>query len=203
MVQDLVELRTFELPGRGIRFAETSFARLTDHFSFFIDQIESEPFHRWILLGESLGGLTAAWLGSELADSLRAEVIGVVTVAAAPGATGRRPTAEVIDQLQLDAAGSSQADRISLAVAAIKADIEAAHASADKVRLLPLSVPLATIRGADDGLISDEAARRWEHYAHGGWSYREVPGTHYQFETPTPEMGDALCDALTFALSRP
>lgn len=203
VVNDLVELRTFELPGRGIRFAEPSFPRLTDHFGHFVDCIESEPFHRWVLLGESLGGLTAAWLGNELADSMRAEVIGVVTVAAAPGATGRRPPREVIDQLRCDASGSAQANRLPLAVDTIIADIEAAHASADHVRLQPLPVPLATIRGVDDGLIGEDAARRWEHYTDRGWSYQEVPGTHYQFETPTTEMCDALRSALSFVLSQP
>lgn len=200
LVRDLAEVRTFELPGRGIRFAEPSFPRLTDHFNHFIDRIEAEPFQRWILLGESLGALTAAWLGSELADSARAEIIGVITVAAAPKATGRRPPTEVIDILKSDAEDSPQAGRISLAVDTIVADIEAAHASADRVRLFPLEVPLATIRGADDGLIGDEAARGWEKYASRGWSYQEIPGTHYQFESITADTRDALRAAITFIL---
>lgn len=197
-LNDLVEVRTFELPGRGIRFAESSFTRLTDHFSHFIDRIEAEPYQQWIVLGESLGALTATWLAGELEDSARAEIIGVVTVAAAPGATGRRPPEEVIDDLRADAAQSPQAERMPMAASTIIDDIKAAHASADQVRLLPLDVPMATIRGADDRLISEEAARKWERLAPTGWRYEEVPGTHYQFEAPTHEFLTALRQGLEF-----
>lgn len=200
VVSDLVELRTFELPGRGIRFAEPSFSRLTDHFSHFVDRIEAEPFHRWILLGESLGALSAVSLANELMDSTRAEIVGAITVAAAPGATGRRPHKDVIDQLQTDAKGSPQADRITMAVDTIVADISAAQASADQIRLLPLDVPLATIHGVDDGLIDEASARRWENYADNGWLFQQVSGTHYQFETPSRELRDALRRAISFVL---
>lgn len=199
-LRDLVDVRTFELPGRGIRFAEPSLSLLTDHFTYFINQIEAEPNQQWILLGESLGALTAAWLGSELEDSMRAEVIGVVTVAAAPGATGRRPPDEVIEVLRSEAEESSQAKTMPMAVETVVADIEAAHASADRIRLSPLDVPLATIRGVDDTLIDEAGARGWEKYARAGWRYEEVTGGHYQFESASPEFVTALRNALQFAL---
>ncbi|MGH1488526.1 MAG: thioesterase II family protein [Acidimicrobiales bacterium] len=195
---DLVEVRTFELPGRGIRFAEPSLKLLTEHFSHFIDRIEAEPYQRWILMGESLGALTSAWLASELADSMRAEVIGVITVAAAPGATGRRPRAEVMELLKADAARLDPTGKMPMAAETILADIDAAHAVADEVKLFPLEVPLATIRGVEDGLISDEGARRWEGLAGDRWLYQEVPGNHYQFEQPSQELMQSVRTAIGF-----
>ncbi len=213
-VADLVELRTFELPGRGIRFAEPSPTRLTDHLDHFIERVEAEPNHRWIVLGESLGAVTAVWLAGTLADSTRAEVIGVVTVASAPGVTGRRPAAEVVEQLRVDAAQASQsacpppgpgrrpgpgpADEAITGVEAVVADIEAAQALGRQFRLSPVTVPVATIRGRDDGLISDEAARRWQTLTEERWSYCEVPGTHYQFDPPSPALVESIRSAIDF-----
>lgn len=199
-VRDLVELRTFELPGRGIRFAEPSPTLLTDHVTHFTDRIEAEPYQRWIVLGESLGAVTATMVARALADSIRAEVIGVITVASAPKVTGRRPGREVIDLLKADAGALADdgADPIPMAVDAVLADIEAAHAIADRLKLRPVEVPLATIRGRDDGLIADEAARRWEERTTDRWWFREVPGNHYQFERPSPELIDAVRAAIGF-----
>lgn len=201
---NLVELRTFELPGRGIRFAEPSLPLLTDHVTHFVRHVEAEPYQRWILAGESLGALTATWLARALADSMRAEVTGMITVAAAPRVTGNRPRREVIELLRADAialdgetvamAGDTQAG----VTKAVLADIDAAHAVGRPLQLRPIDIVLATIRGSDDGLISAEAAQEWEGLARAGWLYREVPGNHYQFEQPTPELIDAIIDAIGF-----
>ncbi len=196
---DLVDLRTFELPGRGIRFAEPSPKLLTEHFTHFVSCIESEPYRRWILLGESLGAITATWLANELADSIRAEVIGVITVAAAPGQTGRRSADSVLDLLQTDAAELDRGQAtMPMAAETIRADIKAAQAVGDRIKLHPLEVPMATIRGRDDGLVTESGARGWESLSPNGWLYREVPGNHYQFEKPTEELIAAVRSAVRF-----
>ena len=198
-----VELRTFELPGRGIRFAEAPLPRLTDHVTHFVTSVEAEPYQRWILLGESLGALTATMAARALADSLRADVIGLITVSAAPQVTGRRPKDEVIELLRADA--SALADTIGLtdqtgplAAEAVLADIEAAHAIGQPLKLRPVEVPLASIRGRDDSLISAEAARGWGDLARAGWRFTEVPGNHYQFEQISPEIIEAIDGAVDF-----
>lgn len=196
---DAIELRTFELPGRGIRFAEPSFTSLTDHVTHFIERIEAEPYQRWILLGESLGALTSVLLARALADSMRADVIGVVTVAAAPQVTGQRSTDEVLELLRADA--SSQTGRpMPMAAEIVAADIAAAHALGQPSRPRPVDVPLATVHGSADSLISQEAARGWEARARAGWWFREVPGNHYQFEQPTDQLITAIRDAIAFIL---
>lgn len=199
---DLVDLRTFELPGRGIRFAEPSPKLLTEHFAHFVERIEAEPYQRWILLGESLGAITATWLATDLADSMRAEVVGVITVASAPGSTGRRQADTVIEMLRVDAEGLDHQGSGTMPMAAetIMADINAAHAVSDQVKLYPLEVPMATIRGRDDGLIPESGARGWQALAPDGWSYQEVPGNHYQFEKPSEELIDAVRSAITFVI---
>lgn len=200
---DLVDLRTFELPGRGIRFAEAPLPRLTDHVGHFVEAVEAEPYQRWILLGESLGALTASMLARGLADSMRAEVIGLLTVSAAPKVTGHRPREEVIELLRTDASslagtGGRSGGVGPLAAEAVLADIDAAHAIAKPLKPRPVEVPLATIRGCDDGLISSEAAREWGDLARAGWWFTEVPGNHYQFEQPTTEIVEAVRDAVSF-----
>lgn len=194
------ELRTFELPGRGIRFAEPSPRLLTEHVTHFIERIEAEPYQRWILLGESLGALTATWLTRGLADSFRASVLGLITVAAAPQVTGRRPQQEVIDLLRADATRVG-GDLPPAVAEAIKADIDAAHAVGPTLQPRPIDVPVSTIHGRDDGLISIEAAGGWENLARRGWMYHEVPGNHYQFEEPTTELITALHRSIDFVTS--
>ncbi len=198
-----VELRTFELPSRGIRFAEPPFTSLSEHVAHFVRHIEAEPFQRWVLLGESLGAVTAASVAAELADSMRAEVVGVITVSAAPGTTGRRSRHDVLAQLAADARGTASGELIALAADAIGVDIDAAHAAAEVTDVPPVAVPLATIRGRADSLVSDDGARRWEGLARAGWWYREVGGNHFQFERPTGELLGVLREALSFALGGP
>lgn len=195
---DLVEVRTFELPGRGIRFAEPSLPTLRDHVTHFVRRIEAEPYQRWILLGESLGAVTSAAVAAELSDSMRADVLGVITVAAAPGETGRRDRDEVMALLEADARGTANGDIVPLVAEAILADIDAAHATADVTKVPRLAVPVATIRGCNDSLVSEEGARRWETLAVAGWRYQEVPGNHYQFDAPSPELIAGLRDAIGF-----
>lgn len=192
-----VELRTFELPGRGIRFAESSLPTLRDHVTHFVERIEAEPYQRWILLGESLGSLTATLVARALLDSFRAEVVGIVTVASSPKVTGRRSTEEVIDLLKTDASELGD-DATVMRSEAVAADIAAAHALGKRSGPRPVEVPLATIHGRSDGLISTEAARAWQTLAEAGWWYREVPGNHYQFEQPSDELVAALRDAVSY-----
>jgi surfactin synthase thioesterase subunit len=200
---DLVEVRTFELPGRGIRFAEESYTSLIDHVDHFVTKIEAEPYQRWIILGESLGSLTAAAVVRALEDSMRAEAVGVIAVAAGPRATGRRDNDEVIELLEADAEGSKDPENVSVAAKTILADIEAARSARQVALVTPMDVPIATIRGVDDGLIDDTQARRWEEFTPSGrWWFREVPGNHYQFENPTPELVRAVRDAIAFVTTR-
>lgn len=199
----VVELRTFELPSRGIRFAEPPFTSLSDHVAHFVRHIEAEPYQRWVLLGESLGAVTAASVAAELADSMRAEVVGVITVSAAPGTTGRRSRGEVLAQLEADARGTATGELITLAAEAILVDIDAAHAAAEVTDVPAVTVPLATIRGRADSLVTDDGARRWEGLARAGWWYREVGGNHFQFERPTRELLTALREALGFVADGP
>ena len=198
-----MELRTFELPSRGIRFAEPPLTSLSDHVAHFVRHVEAEPYQRWILLGESLGAVTAASVAAELADSMRADVVGVVTVSAAPGSTGRRSRDEVLAQLEADARGTATGALIPLAAEAILVDIDAAHAAAEVTDVPEVRVPLATIRGRDDSLVSDEQARRWEGLARAGWWYRDVAGNHFQFERPTRELLGAVRGALAFVSGVP
>lgn len=152
---DTVELRTFELPSRGIRFAEPPLTSLSDHVAHFVRHIEAEPYQRWVLLGESLGAVTAASVAAELADSMRAEVVGLITVSAAPGSTGRRSRDEVLAQLEADARGTATGELITLAAEAILVDIDAAHAAAEVTDVPAVGVPLATIRGRADSLVTE------------------------------------------------
>lgn len=193
-----VELRTFELPSRGIRFAEPPLTSLSDHVAHFVRHVEAEPYQRWVLLGESLGAVTAASVAAELADSMRAEVVGLITVSAAPGTTGRRSRDDVLAQLEADARGTATGELITLAAEAILVDIDAAHAAAEVTDVPAVAVPLATIRGRADSLVTEEGARRWEGLARAGWWYREVGGNHFQFERPTRELLTALREALGF-----
>ncbi len=198
---DLVELRTFELPGRGVRFAEPSLGRLTDHVDHFIARVEAEPYQRWIILGESLGALTAVRLAGELADSSVAHVVGVITVASAPGATARRSPQEVVRLLRGETGGRLgvwSSEGSAPAAATVIADIEAAQAVADHFTLTPLTVPSVTIRGSGDGLVDEASARRWGRLGSDRWYFEEVPGNHYLFEPPSEKTVTAVRSAIGF-----
>ena len=116
-------------------------------------------------------------MAAELADSMRADVLGALTVSAAPGSTGRRSRDEVLAQLEADARGTATGALIPLAAEAILVDIDAAHAAAEVTDVPEVRVPLATIRGRDDSLVSDEQARRWEGLARAGWCTGTWPAT--------------------------
>ena len=146
-------------------------------------------------------------MAAELADSMRADVLGVVTVSAAPGSTGRRSHDEVLAQLEADARGTATGALIPLAAEAILVDIDAAHAAAEVTDVPEVRVPLATIRGRDSEhlLVSGRRARS---AAGEAWPGRPggasiSPRNHFQVGRPTQELLGAVRGALAFVSGVP
>lgn len=194
------DVRTFELPGRGLRFGEKSFTTLTSHISHFVESVEREPYRRWIVLGESLGSVTACAVINQLLDSQRAQVLGFIAMSSAPKLTGHRPAHEVVASLRTESANQKVDDATYEKLSRpLVADIEAARATgAATLRIRRMDLPVVTLVGKDDGLVSEAAAREWKTKTNARWMFRLLPGDHYQLDSPSEAVVEALLEGVGF-----
>jgi surfactin synthase thioesterase subunit len=193
---DTVRICPLQLPGREDRFDEPAFtdavAAVDDVLPLALDLVAGDP--AVAVFGHSLGAVLAFELAHRLRQLPRPELVRVF-VSGSPGPwTSRQPRAtgmsdeDFLRQVQGFAGYTHPAlehpELREMLLPTLRADVEM-HENylAPAGRLL--DVPITSIRGAQDELVSREQAAEWRAATTAGCDLREVPGNHmYLIDSP-------------------
>jgi surfactin synthase thioesterase subunit len=177
-----------ELPGRERRFLETPYRNVVEAARGEIDDIVADLGEgaRTVLFGHSLGAV----LAYELVHLLSARGVRVerLVVSGSPGPWTQRERRaaglqgdEFLARVEEFAGFRHEAldhpEMRELILPTLQADCEMHEAyvpSTDD----PVSVPVTSLRGDHDGLVTAEEARQWRAATTGEFSYAEFPGDH-------------------------
>jgi surfactin synthase thioesterase subunit len=177
-----------ELPGRERRFLETPYRNLVEAARNSVEDIVADLGEgaRTVLFGHSLGAV----LAYELVHLLSTRDVRVerLVVSGSPGPWTQRerratglPEEEFLAQVEefagfrLEALDHPEMRELILPV--LQADCEM-HENYVPSTDEPVSVPICSIRGNSDGLVSAEQAQEWRKATTGKFSYAELPGGH-------------------------
>ncbi|MFE5214962.1 MULTISPECIES: thioesterase II family protein [unclassified Streptomyces] len=193
---DTVLLTPVQLPGREERFGEQPYtdvvAAVDDLLPAVLDQVAGSP--AVALFGHSLGAVLAYEMAHRITALGRPEVVKLF-VSGAPGPWTRRETRatglsddEFLRQVR-DFAGYSHPalehpDLRELLLPPLRADVEM-HENYLAPSQKPLTVPVVSVRGETDELVSREQAAEWEASTTAGCRQVELPGGHmYLVDSP-------------------
>jgi surfactin synthase thioesterase subunit len=192
----VVRICPLQLPGREERFDEPAFtdavAAVDDLLPVALDAVAGSP--AVAVFGHSLGAVLAYELAHRLRQLPQPELVRVF-VSGSPGPwTQRLPRAtgmsdeDFLRQVRSFAGYSHPAlehpELREMLLPTLRADVEM-HENylAPPNRLL--DVPIISIRGTDDELVSPEQAAEWNAASTAGCQLREVPGNHmYLVDSP-------------------
>ncbi|MFB6987700.1 thioesterase II family protein [Streptomyces sp. NPDC056230] len=193
---DTVLITPVQLPGREERFGEEPYtdvvAAVDDLLPSVLDQVAGSP--AVALFGHSLGAVLAYEMAHRISALGRPEVVKLF-VSGSPGPWTQRETRatglsdeEFLRQVR-DFAGYSHPalehpDLREMLLPPLRADVEMHEnyrAPSDK----PLTVPVVSVRGASDELVSREEAAEWETSTTADCRQVELPGGHmYLVDSP-------------------
>ncbi|MCH0564642.1 thioesterase [Streptomyces sp. MUM 136J] len=177
-----------ELPGRERRILETPYRNVVEAARNSVDDLVAELGEgaRTVLFGHSLGAV----LAYELTHLLSARDVRVerLVVSGSPGPWTQRerratglPDEEFLARVEEFAGFRHEAldhpEMRELILPVLQADCEM-HENYVPSTDEPLAVPICSIRGAVDGLVSAGEAHEWEKATTGAFSYAEFPGDH-------------------------
>ncbi|MDQ1740446.1 MAG: hypothetical protein QOE53_2098 [Pseudonocardiales bacterium] len=193
---DTVRICPLQLPGREERFDEPPFtdvpAAVEHLLPIALDLVAGSPVVA--VFGHSLGAVLAYEMAHRLRRLPRPELVRVF-VSGSPGPWTRR---------KIRATGMSDEDFLGqvrgfagythpalehpelreMLLPTLRADV-AMHENYLAASPEPLDVPITSIRGADDELVSAEQAAEWQAATTAGCELREVPGNHmYLIDSP-------------------
>lgn len=191
-----------ELPGRERRILETPYRNVVDAAKDSVDDIVADlgPGARTVLFGHSLGAV----LAYELAHLLTALDVRVerLVVSGSPGpwtqrerrATGLQDD-EFLARVEEFAGFRHEAldhpEMRELILPVLQADCEM-HENYVPSTDTPLSVPICSLRGASDGLVTAEEARQWRDATTGDFTCVEFPGDHMYLVDSGREVLDVI-----------
>ncbi|PWI09287.1 thioesterase [Streptomyces sp. NWU339] len=177
-----------ELPGRERRLLETPYRNVVEAAKNEIDDIVADLGEgaRTVLFGHSLGAVLAYELVHLL--STRGVHVERLVVSGSPGPWTQRERRaaglhgdEFLARVEEFAGFRHEAldhpEMRELILPTLQADCEMHEAyvpSTDD----PVSVPITSLRGDSDGLVSAEEAQQWRDATTSGFSYTEFPGDH-------------------------
>lgn len=204
---DTVRICPLQLPGREERFGEPPFTdaaeAVADLLPAALDLAAGSP--AVAVFGHSLGAVLAFELAHQLRRLPRPELVRVF-VSGSPGPwTRREPRAtglsdeDFLGQVRGFAGYSHPAlehpELREMLLPTLRADVEL-HENylAPPGRLL--DVPITSIRGSEDELVSAEQAAQWQAATSAGCRLRELPGNHmYLIDSPV-ELVRLMADEL-------
>jgi surfactin synthase thioesterase subunit len=193
---DTVRICPLQLPGREERFDEPPLtdatAAVEDLLPYALELVDGSPVVA--VFGHSLGAVLAYELARRLRRLPRPELVRVF-VSGSPGpwtqrgirATGRSDE-DFLRQVRGFAGYTHPAlehpELREMLLPTLRADVEM-HENYLAASSEPLDVPITSIRGADDELVSAEQAAEWQAATTAGCELREVPGNHmYLVDSP-------------------
>ncbi|KOG32632.1 thioesterase II family protein [Streptomyces resistomycificus] len=177
-----------ELPGRERRILQTPYRNVVEAAKNSVDDIvadlgEGTPT---VLFGHSLGAVLAYELAHLL--SMRGIPVERLVVSGSPGPWTQRerrasglPDEEFLARVEEFAGFRHEAldhpEMRELILPTLQADCEM-HENYLPSTDAPLSVPICSLRGSCDGLVSAEEAQQWQAATTGAFSYAEFEGDH-------------------------
>ncbi|MET7286982.1 alpha/beta fold hydrolase [Streptomyces sp. NPDC005573] len=193
---DTVLITPVQLPGREERFGEEPYTDVVravdDLLPTVLDQVAGSP--AVALFGHSLGAVLAYEMAHRISALARPEVVKLF-VSGSPGPWTQRETRatglsddEFLSQVRSFAGYSHPAlehpDLREMLLPPLRADVEMHEnyrAPSDK----PLAIPVVSVRGATDELVSPEQAAEWQASTTAGFRQVELPGGHmYLVDSP-------------------
>ncbi|QKW35628.1 thioesterase [Actinomadura sp. NAK00032] len=178
-----------QLPGREELFTEEPFTDVAEAAARLADEVAAltKDVPRFGLFGHSLGAVLSYEIARELAGRGHPGLAHLY-VSGSPGPnTGRDDRAtglsddEFLARVQQfagyrHAAFDDPALR-ELLLPSLRADV-AMHENYKPSSDEPIGVPVTSLRGADDALVTAEHARQWRTVTSADFAYRELPGGH-------------------------
>ncbi|MFF2190820.1 thioesterase II family protein [Streptomyces sp. NPDC058155] len=177
-----------ELPGRERRILETPYRNVVEAAKNSVDDIVADLGEgaRTVLFGHSLGAV----LGYELVHLLSTRDVHVerLVVSGSPGPWTQRerratglPDEEFLARVEEFAGFRHEAldhpEMRELILPVLQADCEMHENYVPSTDEL-VSVPICSLRGGSDGLVTAEEAQQWRDATTSEFSYVEFPGDH-------------------------
>ncbi|MFE1248738.1 thioesterase II family protein [Streptomyces sp. NPDC058766] len=185
---DRWRVTSVELPGRERRILEAPYRNVVEAARNEIDRIAADlgDGARTVLFGHSLGAVLAYELTHLL--SARGVHVGLLVVSGSPGPWTQRerraaglPDEEFLARVEEFAGFRHEAldhpEMRELILPTLQADCEM-HENYVPGTDARVTVPICSLRGDSDGLVSAEEARQWRDATTGAFSYAEFPGDH-------------------------
>lgn len=202
LAADRWRVTSVELPGRERRILEEPYRNVVEAAKTEVDDIAADLGEgaRVVLFGHSLGAV----LAYELVHLLSTRNVHVerLVVSGSPGpwtqrerrAAGLRGD-EFLARVEEFAGFRHEAldhpEMRELILPTLQADCEMHEAyvpsTDDRV-----SVPICSLRGDHDGLVTVQEARQWKDATTAGFSYREFPGDHMYLVDQGQEVLDVI-----------
>ncbi|MEV1085174.1 alpha/beta fold hydrolase [Streptomyces sp. NPDC050211] len=191
-----------ELPGRERRILQTPYRNVVEAAKNSVDDIVAELGEgaHTVLFGHSLGAV----LAYELVHLLQPRGVHVerLVVSGSPGPWTQRerraaglPDEEFLARVEEFAGFRHEAldhpEMRELILPVLQADCEM-HESYVPSTDVPVSVPICSLRGDRDGLVTAEEARQWRDATTSGFSYAEFPGDHMYLVDSGRQVLDAI-----------
>ncbi|MFE2827515.1 thioesterase II family protein [Streptomyces sp. NPDC059271] len=177
-----------ELPGRERRILDTPYRNVVEAAKGSIDDIVADLGEgtATVLFGHSLGAVLAYELAHLLTD--RGVHVERLVVSGSPGPWTQRerratglPDEEFLARVEEFAGFRHEAldhpEMRELILPVLQADCEM-HENYVPSTDTPLAVPVCSLRGAWDGLVTAAEARQWQDATTAGFTYAEFPGDH-------------------------
>ncbi|MFF5010847.1 thioesterase II family protein [Streptomyces phaeochromogenes] len=191
-----------ELPGRERRIMETPYRNVVEAAKDSVDDIVADlgDGARTVVFGHSLGAV----LAYELVHLLGARGVHVerLVVSGSPGPWTQRerratglPDEEFLARVEEFAGFRHEAldhpEMRELILPVLQADCEM-HENYVPSTDEPVTVPICSIRGDRDGLVSADQAQEWRNATTGEFSHAEFPGDHMYLVDRAPELLDLI-----------
>ncbi|MFD9499455.1 thioesterase II family protein [Streptomyces sp. NPDC060035] len=177
-----------ELPGKERRILETPYRNVVEAAKNEVDDIVAALGEgaRTVLFGHSLGAVLAYELAHLL--STRGVHVERLVVSGSPGPWTQRerratglPDDEFLARVEEFAGFRHEAldhpEMRELILPVLQADCEM-HENYVPSTDEPVSVPICSLRGSSDGLVTAEEAQQWRDATTSEFSYAEFPGDH-------------------------
>lgn len=191
-----------ELPGRERRLLETPYRNVVDAAKNSVDDIVADlgAGTRTVVFGHSLGAV----LAYELVQLLSTRDVRVerLVVSGSPGPWTQRerratglPDEEFLARVEEFAGFRHEAldhpEMRELILPVLQADCEM-HENYVPSTDTPVSVPIRSLRGESDDLVTAAEARQWRDATTGGFSYVELTGGHMYLAERAREVLDLI-----------
>ena len=199
---DRWRLASVELPGRERRILEEPYRNVFEAAKGSIDDVVAELGEgaRTVLFGHSLGAVLAYELVHLLTE--RGVHVERLVVSGSPGPWTQRerraaglPDEEFLARVEEFAGFRHEAldhpEMRELILPTLQADCEM-HESYVPSTDVPVSVPICSLRGSVDGLVTAEEAQQWRAATTADFTYVEFPGDHMYLVDAGREVLDVI-----------